>query len=192
MSMKIKKGDWVIYDREIVHIMETEPHLEYSTGIIRGSNAWRDGMRPLTLQNKVIAQSMEHYYDKLRELDGSASFNFPDISRYFSSLALEAIDGDAADCSAAYKKAQEFVQAAHGYQKVIDGVRLFRPKMEGATMGDTGYIIVGGRTNHNGKKIAAAMMDGDSIVVFPSEAGADKAARESTYFSHYGYTVVPV
>lgn len=128
MSMELKKGDWAIYDREIVQIMETEPYLEYSTGVIRGGNACRENMRPLTLQNKVIASSMEYYYNSLRSLDGEAGFNYPDINRYFTALTIEAIDGTEAEVKAAYDKAQKFVREARDYKRVIDGVRLFRPK----------------------------------------------------------------
>jgi hypothetical protein len=124
----VKTGDWCVYDLNIVQIMATEPYLEYSTGIIRGGNATREHMRPLTLKNKVIVEGMDHYYNMLRDMDGESGFNYPDINRYFSTLARQAMDGSEADAKAAWDKAQKFVNAARDYQKVIDGVRLFRPK----------------------------------------------------------------
>lgn len=129
MSIEIKKGDWCIYGLDIVQIVETEPYIEYSTGIIRGGNATRAHIRPLTLQSKVIVEGMEHYYEMLRDMDGNAGFNFPDISSYFAELALEAIDGDTEAAQSAWKKAQDFISAAKDYEKVIAGVRLFRPTL---------------------------------------------------------------
>lgn len=126
MKIELKKGDWCIYGLDVVQIMETEPYLEYSTGIIRGGNASREHMRPLTLQSKVAVESMDHYYDMLREMDGEAGFNYPDISNYFGGLALDVIDGDEAAAKVAYDKAQSFVRDARDYKQVIDGVRLFR------------------------------------------------------------------
>lgn len=128
MAVEIKEGDWCIYGLDIVQIMKTEPYVEYSTGIIRGSNASREHVRPLTLQAKVAVESMDQFYNMVREVDGSAGFNFPRIGDYFAGLALDVIDGDEAAAKRAYKRAQAFVHAARDYQKVIDGVHLFRPR----------------------------------------------------------------
>jgi hypothetical protein len=128
MSIEIKKGDWCIYGLDIVQVMELEPYVEYSTGHIRGSNAPIEHFRPLTLQSKVIVEGMDHYYQMLRDQDGSAGFNFPRISQYFAQLALDAIDGTEDQAKAAWKRAQDFVHAARDYQQVIDGIRLFRPR----------------------------------------------------------------
>lgn len=126
--MTFNTGDWCIYDLEIVQIMATEPYVEYSTGFIRGGNATRGNLRPLTLQNKVIIESMDSYYERLRDMDGSVGFNSPDISRYFADLSRTAIDGDKKQSEAAFEKAQAFVRAARDYQKIIDGIALFRPR----------------------------------------------------------------
>lgn len=128
MSADIKTGDWCVYGLDIVQVIATEPYLEYSTGIIRGGNASREHMRPLTLEGKVAVETMDHYYQMLRDMDGSAGFNYPGISNYLSGLALDVIDGDEAEAKAAYGKAQEFTRAARDYTPIIDGVRLFRPQ----------------------------------------------------------------
>lgn len=128
MDYKPNKGDWCIYGLDIVQIMKTEPYLEYSTGIIRGGNASREHMRPLTLQSKVAVETMDYYYEMLREMDGNAGFNYPRISDYFGQLALDVIDGDDEAAKRAYERAQNFVREARDYRKVIDGVSLFRPK----------------------------------------------------------------
>jgi hypothetical protein len=127
--MQFRPGDWCIYEMDIVQIKKMEPHVEYSNGIIAGSGrGLAQFFRPLTLENKVIAETMDHYYEKLRDMDGSAGFNFPDICRYFSDLVLDAIDGGDDACRAAYEKAKNFVRLANDCQKVIDGVHLFRPR----------------------------------------------------------------
>lgn len=125
---ELKEGDWCVYGLVIVQIMAVEPYLEYSTGFIRGMNASREDVRPLTLKAKIAVESMKHYYEQLREIDGNSGFNYPRISDYFAQLALDVIDGNDDVGKAAYDKAQKFVRAARDYQKVIDGVPLFRPK----------------------------------------------------------------
>ena len=132
--MTIKDGDWVVYGLKLGQAgpIRHESYgtvTEFSDGFIRTSGKdMHEWMRPLTLRNKVIVQSMDGLYDRLRQIDGESGFNYPDICRYFEALALEAIDGDEKAERAAYDKAQKFIQAAGDYQRVIDGVRLFRPK----------------------------------------------------------------
>lgn len=130
--MKIQEGDWCIYDLKIVQIMKGEPYTEYSDGFIRGGGATVGNFRPLTLRNKVIIESINHLYDRLRNIDGESGFNYPDISSYFSNLALDAIDGGEAGERKAYDKAQAFVMAAKEYTPIIDGVRLFRRNLSRA------------------------------------------------------------
>jgi len=138
MSADIKKGDWVVYDLKIGQVMAIRAEdygevVEFSDGFIRTSGVrLKEHLRPLTLRNKVIVQSVDHMYERLRKMDGNAGFNFPDISSYFSNLALDAIDGGQPEERAAYDKAQQFLRAAEDYQKVIDGVRLFRPHIGGS------------------------------------------------------------
>lgn len=129
MNMTFKENDWCIYGLNIVQIITMEPYVEYSTGYIRGSNATKENLRPLTLRNKVIVESMDGYYEALRYMDGSGSFNFPDISQYFAEIARNAMDGDDKASDEAFKKAQHFVSAARDLTRIIDGVRLFRPSL---------------------------------------------------------------
>jgi len=126
---EFKDGAWAIYELKIVQIAKISGgKAEYSDGFIRGYGAHIEHFRPLSLRNKVVIETLDTYYNRIRDLDGSAGFNFPDIHRYFSEVALEGIDGDDAALGAAYDKAQTFVRAARDYQKTIDGVRLFRPR----------------------------------------------------------------
>lgn len=133
--MTLKKDDWVVYDLKIGQVMDIRDEsygevTEFSDGFIRTSGVrLQDRMRPLTIRNKVIVQSMDGLYDRLRKSDGESGFNYPDISSYFANLALDAIDGGEKAERAAYDKAQKFIQEAGNYQKVIDGIRLFRPKL---------------------------------------------------------------
>lgn len=133
--MTIKDGDWVIYGLKLGQAgpIRQETYgtiIEFSDGFIRTSGRdMHEWMRPLTLRNKVIVQSMDGIYDRLRQIDGESGFNYPDICHYFEALALKAIDGGEKDERAAYDKAQKFIDGARDYQRVIDGVRLFRPKM---------------------------------------------------------------
>lgn len=122
--MDWKAGDWVTLDLSIGQIKELrdEGSATFCDGFIETSGPLVDRFRPLTLKNKRIVETFDAYYNRLGELDGEAGFNYPDISRYFSSLALECIDGD----EASYKKAQDFVAGARNYTPVIDGVGLFR------------------------------------------------------------------
>lgn len=129
MSVEWKAGDWCIYEMKIVHINKIEPYVEYTDGVICGSGGrLKEDFRPLTVRNKQIIESMDYYYDLLGEQDGSAGFNFPDIHRYFAQISRDAIDGDDEAIKTAIKKAQDFFSAARDYEKVIDGVRLFRPR----------------------------------------------------------------
>ena len=126
--MTFKAGDWVIHDLDVGQIKEvrangvaifSDGHFETSGyGILARC-------RPLTLRNKAIVENFEASYKQLNKIDGHAGFNYPDISRYFSQLVLDAIDRD--DCADQVKAATEFVHKAQQYQPVIYGVRLFRP-----------------------------------------------------------------
>lgn len=131
MSMEWKAGDWVVFNLKIGQIKEIRDNgsAVFSDGACETSGRLVDRFRPLTLRNKRAVESFDYYYDMLRDMDGSAGFNFPDINRYFCDLALEAIDAPTEDSAKpAFEKAQAFVHAARDYEKVIDGVRLFRPK----------------------------------------------------------------
>jgi hypothetical protein len=120
-----KAGDWAVFDLEIVQIKQVEPYVEVTTGIITTSGDLLDRLRPLTLRNKVTAESFEYYYKDLRKLRGERGFNYPDINRLFCDLALQAMDGPEND-KEPYDKAQAFVRDARDYKPKIQGIHLFR------------------------------------------------------------------
>jgi hypothetical protein len=120
-----KAGDWAVFDLEIVQIKQVEPYVEVTTGIISTSGNLLERLRPLNLRNKVTADSFEYYYKELRKLRGERGFNYPDISRLFCDLALQAMDGPEDD-KEPYDKAQSFVRDARDYKPKIQGVHLFR------------------------------------------------------------------
>lgn len=126
--MNWKAGDWVVFDLQIGQIKDLRDSggATFSDGICETSGHLADRFRPLTLRNKVITETFDFYYGKLRELNGEAGFNYPDISSYFAELSRIAIDADQEGERAAYEKAQQFVCAARDYTPVIDGIGLFR------------------------------------------------------------------
>lgn len=120
-----KAGDWAVFDLDIVQIKKIDPYVEVSTGMISTSGNLLDRLRPLTLRNKVTMETFEYYYRELRKLRGKRGFNYPDISRLFCDLALQAMDGPE-DNKRPYDDAQAFVRDARDYKPVIQGVHLFR------------------------------------------------------------------
>jgi len=122
-----KVGDWAVFDREIVQIKEIrdEGGCTVSDGTCGTSGMLLDRLRPLTLRNKSTIEYFAYYYRQLSTIDGEGGFNFPDISRHFSSLALRAMDGPEED-KAPYAEAQDFFKMAREYVPVIQGVSLFR------------------------------------------------------------------
>lgn len=128
-----KVGDWVVLDMRIGQIerIEDDGYAEFTDGIFASSgNGLAERFRPLTLRNKVIAQTYDNYYGKLRLIDGEAGFNYPAINDYFCDLMLETIDAgeDEKVMRSCYDKMEEFIRRAWRYESVIDGVSLFRPK----------------------------------------------------------------
>jgi len=127
---RFKVGDWVICGKDIGQIKRLDDN-----GVDEFSNGWTDRsgtglskkFRALTLENKRVVESISARYDLLREIDGEAGFNYPDISEYFDQLVLTCIDY--VNLTEAILKATAFVEAAKKYTPVIDGVRLFRPKL---------------------------------------------------------------
>lgn len=127
--MDWKAGDWVVFDRSVGQIKELRDDncASFSDGMFETSGRLADRFRPLTLRNKRIVETFDAYYNRLHEIDGNAGFNYPDISRYFSQLALDAIDADEEGSKQFYDKAQQFAVEARDYKAVIQGVSLFRP-----------------------------------------------------------------
>lgn len=131
----MKTGDWVVFDLDVGQIkrLEEDGIAEFSDGFCCTSGfRLAERFRPLTLRSKRIVESFDHYYMRLREIDGESGFNYPDISRYFSQLALNAIDTQESGEKDFYEKAQQFVRDAREYKPVIHGVSLFRRNMSRA------------------------------------------------------------
>lgn len=124
-KMEVKEGDWVVFDMRVGQIKRIHDNEfpEFSDGTMNTSGRIADRCRPLTLRNKRIAENFDYYYNSLREIDGERGFNYPDIHRYFSQLALDAIDAD--DHEKMFDQAQAFVMAARDHTPTIDGVSLF-------------------------------------------------------------------
>lgn len=120
-----KAGDWAVFGMEIVQVKQIEPYVEVTTGIISTSGKLLDRLRPLTLRNKVTVESFDYYYRELKTIRGHRDFNYPDISRLFCDLALQAMDGPEDD-KEPYDKAQAFLRDARDYKPKIQGVHLFR------------------------------------------------------------------
>lgn len=127
MSAEFKVGDWVILDMDIGQIKEIRCGVSvFSTGHIETSgSSLMERFRPLTLRNKAIAEGFNCRYEQLRSIDGERGFNYPDISEYFSQLALLAIDYTEDELEF-HHRAIEFIRRARHYQPIIDGIRLFR------------------------------------------------------------------
>jgi hypothetical protein len=120
-------GEWAVFEREIVQIKEIREggSCEVSDGSCSTSGMLLDRLRPLTLRNKRTIEYFAYYYRELNKIRGERGFNFPDISRHFSGLALRAMDG-AEDDKDPFDEAREFVRQAHEYIPEIQGVQLFR------------------------------------------------------------------
>jgi hypothetical protein len=118
-------GDWAVFDLDIVQIKNIDPYVEVSTGTISTSGGLLDRLRPLTLRNKATIEAFDYYYNELRKMRGERGFNYPDISRLFCDLALQAMDG-AENNTKPYERVQAFVRDARDYKPVIQGVHLFR------------------------------------------------------------------
>lgn len=124
--MDWKVGDWAVFERDIVQIKEIRDYgCSVSDGSIETSGQLFDRLRPLSLRNKRITEWFAWHYRELNKVRGERGFNYPDISRHFSKLALRAIDGPDEDKSP-FEEAQDFIRQARDYAPEIQGVNLFR------------------------------------------------------------------
>ena len=123
-------GDWVVYDMRVGQVNDIRGSVvRFSDGFCETSGNISDRFRPLTLKNKAIVETFNIYYKRLKEIDGESGFNYPDISNYFSTLALEAIDAHSDGAARApHDRAQDFICKARDYEPVIHDVRLFRSR----------------------------------------------------------------
>jgi hypothetical protein len=124
-----KVGDWVTYEMRVGQIKEINSagNAIFSDGTFQTSGRLQDLFRPLTLRNKSIVETFDNIYNRLREIDGEAGFNYHDIHSHFSALALSAIDH--ADSKPYIAEATQFVVDAREYKGLIQGVHLFRPNL---------------------------------------------------------------
>jgi hypothetical protein len=120
-----KADDWAVFDLRIVQIRKLTPYIEVSDGSFTTSGNLVDRLRPLTLRNKATIEWFDWHYRELRKIRGERGFNYPDISRYFANLSLDAMDG-AEDDKTAFDAASNFVREAQDHKPVIGGVQLFR------------------------------------------------------------------
>ena len=127
--MTWKAGDWVVFDLKVGQIKELRDDgcASFSDGFFETSGRLTDRFRQLTLKNKRVVETFDAYYNRLHEIAGNAGFNYPDISSYFSQLALDAMDGDETS-KEPYDKALQFIRDARDYKPIIQGVPLFRPQ----------------------------------------------------------------
>lgn len=124
--MDWKVGDWVAFDLSIVQIKELREGgcVTISDSFFETSGQLLERLRPLTLKNKRVVETFDIYYNRLKQIDGEAGFNYPDISSYFCHLALLAMDHE--DEKEFHDKANQFIASARDYASIIHGVRLFR------------------------------------------------------------------
>jgi len=127
--MDWKVGDWVVFDLAIGQIVRMDHFEEFSDGSFNTSGRLKGRFRPLTLRNKRTVEYFDHYYSKLREIDGEAGFNYPDILQHFAQLSLRAMDGPEDGKDDPYELAQQFVKDAKQYKNPIQGIPLFRRKL---------------------------------------------------------------
>ncbi len=120
-------NDWVIFDMKVGQIKEIRDTggMSFSDGFFETVGYLADRCRPLTLRNKNIAETFDIIYRRLKELDGNAGFNYPEIFQHFVGLSLKAID-EPDKTSAVMEEASKFITLARDYTPIIDGVRLFR------------------------------------------------------------------
>ena len=129
-QIQFKAGDWVVFDLKVGQLKEvgTCDSGEFSDGFICCHGRILDRCRELTLRNKATVEAFEIYYQRLREIDGEAGFNWPRIHDHFAQMALKAID-DPEHATNVHDMALEFVKEARNYTLVIQGVPLFKPRI---------------------------------------------------------------
>lgn len=127
-NRKLKAGDWVIFDFNIVQIKRVRDkhgYDEVSDGNFNTSGRLADRYRALTLRNKRLIEWFDWHYKEIDKINGHNGFNHPDIFRHFCWLCLRAIDGSDDD-QKPFNEAREFLEQARAYKPTIQGVKLFR------------------------------------------------------------------
>lgn len=131
---KWKVGDWCYWDFQLSEVLQVDKEgrvSNLSNGYISGG-AYdnRPSMVPVTLQNKVIAEAVEHAKEEVREAESGVGLNWPDIAREFEQLWLEYVDAAEAGVADAWKPVHDFklalLQAIKNQRAVkIGNLRVF-------------------------------------------------------------------
>lgn len=127
-----KIGDWAYRGYELVQVKELykDKVTCVTTGFISMSGNIDEELCPQNIENKIIAQTLATYWDRIRTARGSVGLNHPDLSRRFEDFAyramtstddervkiMEAASKFQGDCS---EKMDEMTQAR------VDGTYLF-------------------------------------------------------------------
>lgn len=129
-----KVGDWCFWDHQLAQVTSVDAEgrvSELSNGFIRGGSLDnRPWIVPVTLQNKVIADSVAAAKDEVYKANGSRILNWPDIADRFRVMWIEYVDASEAGVAEAWKPVEEFKRAL--LEKLrdirneeVDGVRIF-------------------------------------------------------------------
>lgn len=134
-TAKWKIGDWCYYEHELHQVMAVDAQGrvdELSNGHIRGggldNRAW---MVPVTLENKVISETVEAAKDEVHRASERLNLNWPDLAYKFRCLWIEFVDAVEDGEKEAWRPVEAFKQklldAIRKQKDVeVDGVPLFR------------------------------------------------------------------
>jgi len=136
--IKWKIGDWAYNGYELVQVkkMDGDEVRCVTTGFIQwSSNNYEQYLFPQTLANKQVAETIEVYWDRLRNARGGCTLNHPDLNRKFKDFAWQAMslpEGEARNSvmEAALKFQQECSQKLSDMILTqVDDVFLFNRNM---------------------------------------------------------------
>lgn len=104
-------GDWAYKGYELVQVKEmdgTEVRSVTTGFIVSSSNHYEQWLFPQTLANKQIAETIEIYWDRLRNARGGCTLNHPDINRKFEDFAYRAMTAEGDERKAILEAALNF------------------------------------------------------------------------------------
>ena len=127
--IKWKEGDWAIRGYDVVQIKKVEKDgrvTDVSDGHFSlGSYDVRDTLRPLTLANKSIADSVNAAMWRLHRHKNNQGLNFPDIARQAEDFSVGIIDGTTA-ADVVWKFFREIEEFLDAPSPTVQGIRLRR------------------------------------------------------------------
>ena len=94
MPTKWKIGDWAYKGYELVQVkeMDGDEVRSVTTGfIMSSSNNFEERLFPQTMANKLVAETIEVYWDRVRNARGGCTLNHPDLNRKFEDFAWQAM-----------------------------------------------------------------------------------------------------